>query len=303
MSAPAENLLEIDHLLPSWIRSLRAERKSPHTIKAYRQGILAFTDWCKSTGTTPELAKATVETFVADRLDAGQAAKTVGNQLLALRQFSEWLVTEGEIPSNLLKGMQQPKLDKKVIEALTDDELRALLKACKGSRFVDRRDEAILRLMMETGMRAGEVIALELKDVDLDREQAIIQRGKGGNGRTVSYSPQCAAALDRYLRARRSHKLAATPTFWLGADNWRTFSYFALHRSLAARAEGAGVKGFHPHKLRHTAATRWLRANGSEQGLMSMAGWSSRAMLDRYTAASAAERAAAEARTLNLGDL
>lgn len=303
MSAPQDNLLEVGHLLPSWIRSLRAERKSPHTIKAYRKGIVAFTEWCESTGTTPELTKAAVETFITARLDQGHAAKTVGNQLLALRQFANWLVAEGEIPSNLLKGMQQPKLDKKVVNPLTDDDLRAMLLACKGSRFVDKRDEAILRLMTETGMRAGEVIALVLADVDLDRELAVVQRGKGGKGRIVSFSPQCATALDRYLRLRRTHRLAATPTFWLGADNWRTFSYAALHRTLQGRADAAGVTGFHPHRLRHTAATRWLRAGGSEQGLMATAGWSSRAMLDRYTAASASERAAAEARSLNLGNL
>ena len=63
------------------------------------------------------------------------------------------------------------------------------------------------------------------------------------------------------------------------------------------------MKGFHLHLLRHTAATRWLRAGGSEQGLMTVAGWSSRAMLDRYTGASAAERAAAESRGLGLGDI
>jgi integrase len=157
--------------------------------------------------------------------------------------------------------------------------------------------------MMETGIRAGEVVAMTVDDVDLNRELAVIRRGKGGKGRVVQFSPQTATAIDRYLRARRSHRLASTPALWLGADNWRTFNYFGLRHSLVARADAAGIKGFHPHKMRHTAATRWLRANGSEQGLMAVAGWSSRTMLDRYTAASAAERAAAEARGLNLGDL
>jgi site-specific recombinase XerD len=296
-------LLDIQAMLPSWIRALRSERKSPHTVKAYRQGILTFLDWCERTGTTPELAKPTVQSFVADMLDSGGAAKTIGNHLLALRRFADWLVTEDEIDTNPLAGMQQPKLDRKVVEALSDDELRLLLKACEGKRFTDRRDTAIVRLMMETGIRAGEVVAMAVDDVDLNRELAVIRRGKGGKGRVVPFSPQTATAIDRYLRARRTHRMASTPTLWLGADNWRTFSYAALHRTLAGRAELAGIKGFHPHKMRHTAATRWLRANGSEQGLMAVAGWSSRTMLDRYTAASAAERAADEARGLNLGDL
>jgi len=70
-----------------------------------------------------------------------------------------------------------------------------------------------------------------------------------------------------------------------------------------SRAQRAGIDGFHPHILRHTAATRWLAAGGSEGGLMAVAGWAKRDMLDCYTAATAAERAAAEARTLRLGEL
>ena len=69
----------------------------------------------------------------------------------------------------------------------------------------------------------------------------------------------------------------------------------------------AGIEGFHPHVLRHTAAQRWLSADGSadgsEGGLMAVAGWSRRDMLDRYTRATAAERAAEESRRLNLGEL
>ena len=64
-----------------------------------------------------------------------------------------------------------------------------------------------------------------------------------------------------------------------------------------------GIKGFHLHLLRHTAATRWLRAGGSEGGLMAVAGWKSREMMDRYVGASASERAADEARGLNLGEM
>jgi len=83
----------------------------------------------------------------------------------------------------------------------------------------------------------------------------------------------------------------------------RSFGYDGLRATLVRRAELAGIKGFHPHVLRHTAAHRWLAAGGSEGGLMATAGWANRAMLDRYAAATRAERAAAEARGLNLGDV
>jgi integrase len=177
-----------------------------------------------------------------------------------------------------------------------------LIKSCNGKEFMDRRDEAIVRLMAETGLRAGEVIGMQLADVDLQQGRAIVRRGKGGKGRAVPLGPQTAAAVDRYIRARRSHRLSGTGELWLGGGG-QTFSYHGLNLALKRRAAAAGIANFHLHLMRHTAATRWLRAGGSEGGLMAVAGWSTRSMVDRYTGASAAERAATEARGLNLGDL
>ena len=118
----------------------------------------------------------------------------------------------------------------------------------------------------------------------------------------MPFGPHTGRALDRYLRMRRTHRLADTSAFWLGGGG-QAFGYTALHKALQARAAKAGIEGFHPHVLRHTAAQRWLSADGSEGGLMAVAGWSRRDMLDRYTRATAAERAAEESRRLNLGEL
>jgi integrase len=82
-----------------------------------------------------------------------------------------------------------------------------------------------------------------------------------------------------------------------------TFAYTALYRAVIYRAKLAGIEQMHPHRLRHTAATRWLSAGGSEGGLMAVAGWSKREMIDRYTRATVAERAGDELRRLGLGDL
>ncbi|WP_448618434.1 tyrosine-type recombinase/integrase [Geodermatophilus sp. URMC 65] len=160
-----------------------------------------------------------------------------------------------------------------------------------------------MRLMIETGARAGEVVALGTADVDLSTGTATVRRGKGGRGRVVPFGPQTSRALDRYLRARRSHRLAGAPALWLG-DRGRAFSYDALHKTLGERARAAGIEGFRPHRphrLRHTAAHRWLAAGGSEGSLMAVAGWTRPDML-RYTRAQASARAAAEARPLGLGD-
>jgi integrase/recombinase XerD len=118
----------------------------------------------------------------------------------------------------------------------------------------------------------------------------------------VPFGPQTGRAIDRYLRLRRTHRLAETPALWLG-DRGKGFSYPALYHSLSNRAQRAGLVGFHPHLLRHTFAHRWLAASGSDSGLLAVAGWQRPDMLMRYTRARASERAAAEARELNLGDL
>ena len=133
--------------------------------------------------------------------------------------------------------------------------------------------------------------------------QAIVRRGKGGKGRVSPFGPQTATAIDRYLRARRTARIPEGGALWVGAGGSKTFGYHGLDKSLRDRAQLAGIAGFHLHLMRHTAATRWLRHGGSEGGLMAVAGWSTRDMIDRYTGASASERAAAEARRLGLGEL
>ena len=289
-------------MLPSWELALRAERKSPQTIKSYGDGVRAFLRWCDEHDHSPSLNRDLMKGFVAARLAAGAEPSTARSRQLGVRRFSAWLAEEGEIDDDPLLGLKSPKLDTKVTESLSEDELRRLIKACGGKEFRDRRDEAIVRLMAETGMRAGEVCGLTVGSVNLERGLATVYRGKGGKGRIAPFGPQTGRAIDRYLRQRRAHRLADTTALWLG-DRGKGLSYYGLHAALKRRADLAGLTKFHPHLLRHTAASRWLAAGGSEGGLMAVAGWSTRDMIDRYTRSTAAERAADEARGLNLGDL
>jgi len=260
-------------LMSSWLLSLRSDRKSEQTVKTYHDGVRFYLAWCAERGAAP----------------------------LERSSLRGWVTT--------LLGVKAPRLDTTVVEPLTEDELKALLKACIPPRSATpaealrfRRDEAILRLMLETGARAGEVVAVQLADLDLMAGTAIIRKGKGGKGRSVPFGPYTATALDRYLRLRVHHRLAGSPALWVG-DRGKGFSYDALHKTLGQRADAAGLVGFHPHKMRHTAAHRWLAAGGSEGGLMAVAGWTRPDMLMRYTKARASSRAAEEARGLNLGEL
>ena len=299
-SLPAPDL---PALLNSWEINLLAENKSPTTITSYLRGVRLYLEWCERNEHAVELTRVQIQQYAAELIAAGKEANTVRLRLASLRQFARWLIAEGELPDDPLLGLKPPKIPTKLVHGLSDEQLRALLKACKGPSFRDKRDEAIVRLMAETGLRASETVALTVADIQpLKAGVVAVQRGKGMKGRAAPFGPQTAAALDRYLRARRAHKLANGPALWLGVGG-KKFAYFGLNDTLRDRAKRAGIEGFHLRIMRHTAATRWLRAGGSEGGLMAIAGWSTRDMIDRYTGASASERAADEARGLGLGEL
>jgi integrase/recombinase XerD len=292
----------VSELVESWEIALRAERKAKGTLSSYLIGVRLYLRWCQAQGLPDEIDRRAVQSWVSDLLDAGAEASTARARQLAVRRFSDWLTEEGEQTPDPLLGLRPPKLDIRAVEPLSVDELKAMLKTCDRKTFTGVRDEAIIRLMVETGVRAGEVVAMGTEDMDVRAGSALIRRGKGGKGRPVPFGAQTAQAIDRYLRHRRGHKYAASVRLWIGQQG-EGFGYRALHKTLAGRAAAAGVSDFHPHRFRNTWATRWLAANGSEGGAMAIGGWANRSMLDRYVAATKSERAAEESRGLNLGDL
>ena len=153
-------------LLGSWELHLRAERKSPHTVESYGDGVRAYLVLVRANGKPVVLDRQQLREFIDDLLTAAPSPhrrrpSAGGPALLGLAGRG------GEQDADPLLGVQSPKLDKPVIEPLTDDELRAMLKACRGPDLRDKRDEAILRLMFTTGARAGEVVALQVDDLDL----------------------------------------------------------------------------------------------------------------------------------------
>lgn len=288
-------------LVDSWEIALKSERKSKHTLASYLMGVGLYLKWCRDNGLPDEISRRSVQSWVSALLADGAEASTARARQLAVRRFSAWLADEGEVPADPLLGVKPPKVDDKVVQPLTQDEVQAMLKTCDRKAFTGVRDEAVIRFMNECIVRAGEVVGMALDDLNVKAGTALI-KGKGGRERMVAFGPKTAQALDRYLRARRVHKHASSPHLWLGQQG-DGFGYRALHKTLAQRAEVAGVVGFHPHRTRHTAATRWLAAGGSEGGLMAIAGWKQRSMMDRYVQATASARAAEESRGLGLGDL
>jgi site-specific recombinase XerD len=290
-------VVDIPVLVPSWQRSLRAARRSPRTVQSYTESAEQLADFLVRQGMPTAVAsirREHVESFIED-LDRRFKPATVGVRFRSLQQLFRWLLEEGEITSNPMERMRSPRIPEDPPAVLSDAELRALLRACEGSAFAERRDAAIIRAFIDTGARLSEIANLHLADADLD-DTTLTVLGKGERRRVLPIGAKTVKAVDRYLRVRRSD----LPELWLGGKGPMGASGIA--QMLRRRARQAGIGHIHAHQFRHTFAHRWLAAEGQEGDLQEIAGWRSREMLRRYGASSRAERAREAHRRMGPGD-
>lgn len=281
--------------------ALQARNVSISTISVYRKSAeLLVTALAERGVTRPEqVEKRHVEEFIA-HLAATRSAATASVRYRALQQWFSWMADEDEIPADPMARMRPPIVPEQPVPVLEPEQITALLAACEGKEFADRRDAALVHLFLDTGVRLAELTGATLDDVDLSGRTLTVL-GKGRRGRTVAFGTRTARALDRYLRSRARHKRAELSALWL-AERGGAMTSSGLTQAVKRRGEAAGIKSLHPHQLRHTSVHGWLSAGGAEGDAMQLFGWKSRQMLSRYGASAAAERAWAAHRRHGLVD-
>ena len=285
---PAIEDLGLEDLLPSWARSLQARNRSPRTVQSYLESAEQLITYLRRAGMPTVATKLTrehVEAFLAD-LQGKVKPGSVAVRYRSLQQLFKWLLDEGEIATDPMGRMKPPHVPDNPCPGRTARCGEPALGYFRGQRFEDRRDGAILTLLLDTGIRRAELVGVAMTDLDLDHGTLLVT-GKGNRQRLVSVGTTALAVIDRYLRVRRRHPKATIPALWLGPKGPLTASGVA--QMLERRAAQAGVPKVHTHMLRHTFAHLWISGGGTEGDLMQLGGWRSRQMLDRYGRSTAAE--------------
>lgn len=307
----------VPDLSQSWTRYLRANDKSQFTIRNYERTLRLLSEWLDEHDVTTDVREIDPDDLtdfiqhVRDTTSANNSAHHYRN----VRAFFSWLVDEKTLTrqDDPMADVPRPRETRVKRPAIPLGEADKLLKACSGSGFLNRRDTAIIRVFLDTGVRARGLLGMRYEqdvspidnrgqcDVFLDHEPPLVRfRLKGGKQHLVDITPKTVLALDRYLRERSAHRFAHLSGLWL--TSYGQISKAGLQGVLDRRAEKAGISHIHPHRFRRTMATWGLDGGQGRETVKRRGGWESDTMVGLYASDSEERRAWAESQRLKVAD-
>ncbi len=302
--------LQASKAIAGFLQYKQAEGLSPATVFNYSRELKLWLDYLGDMDIgkiTPEHLLSFMNylrtDYVPRRITGGNdrklSDKTVYNFYVSLSALFTWASREFEMP-NPMKKVPRPRVpEEPPVESLQREEVDRLLKACDTCaesntsdrrkfitrRPTGRRDKAILLVLLDTGLRASELCALRVGDVNMKTGKVTIRHGeegkaKGRKGRTVYLGKSARRFLWRYLTEREDGEDPEEPLF-IGKFN-HSMNRDALRQLLSSLGEKAKVKKCHPHRFRHTFAITYLRSGGDLFTLKSLLGHSTLEMVEHY---------------------
>lgn len=240
---------------------------SPETIKYYRATLQYFLEYAGAQAVTLELCRQ----YQLELMHRALSSVSVQTYIRALRAFLTWSYREGYLPEDISVRLRLPKAQRKVIDILTDAEVNTLLQAAAATPQA-ARDTAIVSLMLDAGLRLGEVASARADHLHL-LERYLIVTGKGNKQRIVPFGRTAALALEDL-------SLSCGALFTL--DNGQPVTQDTIKQLFKRLRKATGIQKLHPHLLRHTFATRYLENGGNIYTLQAIMGHTSLEMVKRY---------------------
>jgi site-specific recombinase XerD len=236
--------------------------------------------------------------YAAQMAERGLAPRTVARKLAGLRACFRVLVEHGVMEANPAELLSSPKLPQRLPRAIAPADVSALLDGIPTSTPLETRDRALFELAYACGLRAEELVDLDVGSLDFDAEQVRVE-GKGGKTRFVPVGEHALAAVARYLERARGALDAGTgePALFLSRTG-RRLSTSDVRRRLRTWARHAASQGaVHPHALRHSFATHLLEGGADLRAIQAMLGHSSISTTQVYTRVESARLRAAYQRS------
>jgi integrase/recombinase XerD len=257
---------------------------SQNTVKAYISDISFWHAYCLKMGFEPEkLSAENISRFLREQTVKGKAKSTIQRNAAVLNSFACFLVYDGEL-SKMPKLDPLPKIDDKLPQIMTENEIQRIIDACEDGTYLGKRDRAVIELAYGAGMRASELCGIKLKDIN-KTGGLIYTRGKGGKERGVPYLGAVRKVVDEYIdKYRPQMDKLGQPWLFLTRTGKQMRREFLWH-ILRKRGMSAGIplSRLHPHVLRHTFATHLLRNGMDQRTLQEILGHSSIMTTEKYT--------------------